>query len=676
MSKYNLNYSQFNSNCVTVGLSSADFIVGNYASMDDCLADVRSVMSSQNIKHIHFLTGTYPAITGTVTFDGDTVMTGTTSSILQFSTAQAKILFSNANNIRIEGLRVDESLRQITGNVNTFPFYLTDVKNVTIKDNIFTNLNAYGVFIVANTLTENVTFENNILEGNGQNDLIGAGPNGAPFGASQSIHVRNFKIVNNTFKQTISAGRNYDVAFTFVRADTITYSNNTMYGKSIVGGGEQFPNERLIVTNNHFFPAIGSNVGGVGVFVVSSQANLPASDFIISNNVIKTGGLYIQGDGTDKTEKIVISNNIISGLNTTSDIEYNRGINVSNHNNIVFSNNVVTNSYSAFSLFDAKKGVITNNTVENVTNVFNFLSSTCNNLQIGFNQLGTYTNRYINVGSSTFKDLDLATSYQLKSTDDTRFDYLSIGGTAPNVDINAFTNIPLQVSGVNTLSIGANSNLTDIKFGTSSSSTAWLRILSNGDISPLGDIYLKLNKRIHIKASNNVGNIPIASGSGVAPDQTLNFIPDTNKQSGGNIYTTFGFNSEILSYNFYSKNSGSNVSYYEMDTNTGDYLIKEGNLTINKLGKGIKIKEGTNGTLGTATLVGGTITISNTIVDANSRIFLTRKSINGSTALGQLVIGTVTNNTSFVIRAVDPANPVNLIAGDISIINWQIIQAI
>jgi hypothetical protein len=92
-------------------------------------------------------------------------------------------------------------------------------------------------------------------------------------------------------------------------------------------------------------------------------------------------------------------------------------------------------------------------------------------------------------------------------------------------------------------------------------------------------------------------------------------------------------------------------------------------------GGGLNFAEGVNGCSGVATLAGGTVTISTNAVATTSRIELSRQSINGSTALGSLSVGTVSAGTSFVIRAVDPGTPANLIAGDTSIVYWQIIQS-
>lgn len=56
-----------------------------------------------------------------------------------------------------------------------------------------------------------------------------------------------------------------------------------------------------------------------------------------------------------------------------------------------------------------------------------------------------------------------------------------------------------------------------------------------------------------------------------------------------------------------------------------------GNLICSVVGKGLQLKPGSNTRCGEATLVVGTITVSNTTVTANTQILLTRKTSNGTT---------------------------------------------
>lgn len=72
-------------------------------------------------------------------------------------------------------------------------------------------------------------------------------------------------------------------------------------------------------------------------------------------------------------------------------------------------------------------------------------------------------------------------------------------------------------------------------------------------------------------------------------------------------------------------------------------------LNLGTAGAGIAIKEGANARMGVATLVAGTVTVANTSVAANDRIFLTGQ--NSSGVHGELTVSAKTAGTSFVITS-------------------------
>ncbi len=76
----------------------------------------------------------------------------------------------------------------------------------------------------------------------------------------------------------------------------------------------------------------------------------------------------------------------------------------------------------------------------------------------------------------------------------------------------------------------------------------------------------------------------------------------------------------------------------------------DGNFVANVAGGGLKVKEGSNAKMGTATLVDGAATVSNTSVTATSRILLTCNDPNGGTP-GFLHVSARTAATSFVITS-------------------------
>lgn len=90
-----------------------------------------------------------------------------------------------------------------------------------------------------------------------------------------------------------------------------------------------------------------------------------------------------------------------------------------------------------------------------------------------------------------------------------------------------------------------------------------------------------------------------------------------------------------------------------------------GTLSIITAGNGIKVPEGSNATMGVATLSSGTVTVNTTKVTANSRIFLT---INGGslTNVGATYISARSAGTSFTISSTN--------ASDASQVAWIIIE--
>jgi len=90
-----------------------------------------------------------------------------------------------------------------------------------------------------------------------------------------------------------------------------------------------------------------------------------------------------------------------------------------------------------------------------------------------------------------------------------------------------------------------------------------------------------------------------------------------------------------------------------------------GDVSVETAGNGLKIKEGSNAKMGTATLVLGTLVVSTTAVTANSRIFLTAQSL-GTSVPAALAVSARTAATSFTILSSDLT--------DTSVVAWMIVE--
>jgi len=100
-----------------------------------------------------------------------------------------------------------------------------------------------------------------------------------------------------------------------------------------------------------------------------------------------------------------------------------------------------------------------------------------------------------------------------------------------------------------------------------------------------------------------------------------------------------------------------------------------GEVVIATAGKGLTVNGGAaTDTIGTATLVAGTITILNTNISAADRIFLARTATNASTALGELSVPTINAATSFVITAKKPGTPADTETNDASTVSYFIVR--
>ena len=109
--------------------------------------------------------------------------------------------------------------------------------------------------------------------------------------------------------------------------------------------------------------------------------------------------------------------------------------------------------------------------------------------------------------------------------------------------------------------------------------------------------------------------------------------------------------------------SGIGTAYGVFQEDAGDPNFFAGEVRIGTAGKGLLVKEGSNAKQGTATLVGGSVTVSNTSVTAASRIFLTPQD-NATT--GALRVAGRTSGTSFTITSSN--------AGDTGVVAYEIFE--
>jgi len=115
-----------------------------------------------------------------------------------------------------------------------------------------------------------------------------------------------------------------------------------------------------------------------------------------------------------------------------------------------------------------------------------------------------------------------------------------------------------------------------------------------------------------------------------------------------------------------STSTAGSVSWKLNSPSTGILALTSADFSIATVGKGLKIAEGTNAKMGTATLTAGTVTISNTTVTANSRFICFPQSLGTIARPAALGCTARSAGTSFTITSGD--------ASDTSTFMWIIIE--
>lgn len=98
--------------------------------------------------------------------------------------------------------------------------------------------------------------------------------------------------------------------------------------------------------------------------------------------------------------------------------------------------------------------------------------------------------------------------------------------------------------------------------------------------------------------------------------------------------------------------------------------LKLRNLTYATAGT-ISITSGTNQRAGDATLVGGTVTVSNTTITANTRVYLQRKTAGGTLGAGGYTY-TLSAGVSFTINSVDLGGVLSIL--DTSVVSYVLVE--
>lgn len=159
--------------------------------------------------------------------------------------------------------------------------------------------------------------------------------------------------------------------------------------------------------------------------------------------------------------------------------------------------------------------------------------------------------------------------------------------------------------------------------------------------------------------------------SGTAEYSLLRLNSAVNQTGGANgdvrvldintTYTAAGGN--VIGIHYRPTVTSISGTHTALKLGSGSVSVDNGNLTLATTGNKLLIKEGSNAALGQATLVGGTVTVNNTIVTANSKIFLTVETAGGTQGL---LSYTKSPSTSFTINSTSGT--------ETSTVSWFIVE--
>ena len=278
-------------------------------------------------------------------------------------------------------------------------------------------------------------------------------------------------------------------------------------------------------------------------------------------------------------------------------------------------------------------------------------------IRIGLNNALTFDNCYMNdISLNSAGDFITVSSTVGYNCDNVSF-YNCTGGGAVG-DINL-----IQGANFSTLFI-ENCTITgaQIPLGTSNVILTEVGLVTTSGTTGTGVINRFTTaafqaRGIKFDVSSQQRQIELTTSDG-SDDESLNI------SAAGSGDLTRGPNIELFGDDHAVTPSDVNISAGTGGTNEGDVNITPGtgqhinlgqigsDVDLDVVGKGIKIKEGSNAYMGTATLVAGTATVSTTRALTGSRIFLSPyEDTAGTPSSGVIMVTSISNGVNFVISA-------------------------
>ncbi len=261
------------------------------------------------------------------TLFNDLTFSGTGSSSLVTLATGAYLSTANLKNINFRYFNIDGSNQVVNPGNGDFGILINNATNVTVDHVNLLNMVCFGIFVNAGggNTTSDIKITNNIVQGKGNCDVIGGGPND-----STGSVVKDVFVSGNYATQDCTVGT-YCNVFDLVAETGFHIIGNTFYG-SVQLGSEAFPHTDVDVSNNIIYPAISKPT--TVVYVSTNASSTVATNRIsITNNTIASGSIESFGVASGTITNLIIANNNITtgALQNGIDIHYAGGGLVSNN---------------------------------------------------------------------------------------------------------------------------------------------------------------------------------------------------------------------------------------------------------------------------------------------------------------------------------------------------------
>lgn len=491
--------------------------------------------------------------------------------------------------------------------------------------------------------------------------------------------------------------------FSNINSAILTYRDTTFNSNITVGGDGISVNLTDSGTDRFIFNDRDARYGA-DYSATYSDRSLVDKEYV--DNAVAGVGLT-DGDYGDVTVSgggtvITIDNGVVTPSKVSSDVIVNGGntdggaITIGTNDNFALdfeTNNIVRQSIATDGAHTFTANHTTTTTTKDVLTI-----RVNNNAGAGGNGYGGSILFQGESSTTDNRDMVRITGEWQSATDATRFSRCRIlgvqsGGAIQEMvrfDNNAGPNMVLGNTGIvyaaNSMSTASgNISITNSAAGgnitvTASGATVTNRINIGGSTT--------FSQTAGAKAVVEFANT-FAPGSGSATFYNADFIATVNQTGGANgatgairfaptltaigskwsALTSATSNSNALFINQTGANSYStHVGAFGFGSTTvpTDKVEVTGNVALLAAGNKIKIATGSNASVGTATLVAGTVTVNTTAVATGSTIFLTCNTPGGTQGFLSAPSGSIVNATSFVINSSSGT--------DTSTVNWWIIN--